>query len=159
MVAPFCHSLSTDATTLSSMRRQFRGWLATLDWPRQEITDLSLILNEAVAGTMEHAYRHGARPGQDGLRITAQYTTYPDGCRGAIIEVLHHVPGRADPDPDNAGPDLEFMRAGTELCDIVDDTASTRIWLVSRPVRPRAATPPADPASIATNQGPRPPLT
>jgi serine/threonine-protein kinase RsbW len=76
--------LMADPVSLSVVRERFRRWLVVLRWPRHEVDDVVMAVNEAVSIAVEHTYQQvvGAE-----VHVAARLFAEPDGGRRIMVGV------------------------------------------------------------------------
>jgi anti-sigma regulatory factor (Ser/Thr protein kinase) len=133
-MAAFCHVLEVEPAVASLLRRAFRRWLA--GWPSEEVDDLVLALNEAVANVVDHAYLEAEPDRYRKVEVLAEQVRSPDGERRVRTEVTDSGCWRPIPaNPGHRGRGLLMMRACTDSLDVQSTPAGTRVSMLSRPVR------------------------
>jgi len=156
--------LPVDNRAPSCARRRLKQWLASYGWPADNVDDLVIATNEAVANAVEHAYpggpdrpRHtddraanraaeptdGAERAEraDGATISLEACVEPadEGAHRVVITVRDG--GRWQPprcDRGFRGRGLIMMRVLTESVAFNTSSAGTQVTMVGRPARLRS---------------------
>jgi anti-sigma regulatory factor (Ser/Thr protein kinase) len=125
-----------DPVAPSVLRRDCRRWLERLGWPEEEIQDLVLAVNEAVANVVDHAYRAPVEAQLYCLVwLRASHTVHPNGQRRVIIEIRDSGRWKPAPaDPGYRGRGLAVMRACVDVLDIDTGDTGTQVIFLSRPL-------------------------
>ena len=76
--------LMSDPVSLSVVRERFRRWLGVLSWPRREVDDIVMAVNEAVSNAVEQT--HPSVMGAE-VRVAARQFAERDGGRRVLIAV------------------------------------------------------------------------
>jgi serine/threonine-protein kinase RsbW len=127
--------LMADPVALSVVRQRFRAWLADLCWPRDEVDDIVLAVNEAVSNSVEHADPPGFAAE---VRVAARQFTDRDGGRRVVVGVSDNR--RWYPDPTQRGLGLLMIHTCMDdvQCDRTRDGATMVMTSVRvPPCRPR----------------------
>ena len=146
--------LPADDRAPSCARRRLKQWLASYGWPADNVDDLVIATNEAVANAVEHAYPGGP----DRLRRAGERTDEADAaaisldaCVEQADEGAHRVVitvrdgGRWQPpkcDRGLRGRGLIMMRVLTESVAFSMSSAGTQVTMVGRPARLRSGSSP-----------------
>ncbi|HEY2203258.1 MAG TPA: ATP-binding protein [Pseudonocardia sp.] len=123
-------NLPVDITTPTAVRRLLGPWLRGIGCIDEQVDDLTLVVDEAVANATEHAFPDGA----DGESITVDAAVVE---RDAVPHIVLTITDRGrwrPPPPDNGfrGRGLQLMRALTDSVEFDDLAHGTRVRLTSR---------------------------
>jgi serine/threonine-protein kinase RsbW len=124
-------ALPADSISISVARAGLRRWLVGWSWPADQLDDIVLAVNEAVANAVEHAYLDQPSGMVD---IRGGIQAIPPGQRRVTIIVRDH--GRWRPPPiedDNRRRGIPIMHACMDSVTIgqpYDDSVGT--WVVLR---------------------------
>lgn len=155
--------LPVDDRAPSWARRRLKQWLASYGWPADNLDDLVIATNEAVANAVEHAYPGGPdRPahaidrtadegdGADRADEADGATISLDACVEQADEGAHRVVitvrdgGRWQPprcERGFRGRGLIMMRVLTESVAFSTSSAGTQVTMVGRPAQLRSEVP------------------
>jgi anti-sigma regulatory factor (Ser/Thr protein kinase) len=120
-------------------RRQLRAWLTRRNWPRDEASDLVLVVNEAVTNAVEHAYSSTGsadEPAHEGVELRVADLYGADDTRRALITVTDR--GRwktATTSPGSRGRGLRLMRVLSDSLELTASAAGTSVTMISRAVK------------------------
>jgi anti-sigma regulatory factor (Ser/Thr protein kinase) len=126
--------LLADPVSLSVVRERFRRWLTTLWWPRTEVEDVVMAVNEAVSMAVERT--HPAMLGAE-VRVAARLFAESDGGRRVMIAVAGNHPWCPDPpDPTYSGHGLLMIHACMDAVEVTRDADDTTMLMTSVLVPP-----------------------
>jgi anti-sigma regulatory factor (Ser/Thr protein kinase) len=125
-------ALPARPTSPRTIRRRLRGWLDGWGWPGDELDDIVMAVDEAVANVVDHAYRLHPAPGD--VRVYAWITALTLA-RRVTISVTDRgrwrpVPAR----PGYRGRGLLMMSTCMAAVHIEHNAGGTAVTLSSRPV-------------------------
>jgi serine/threonine-protein kinase RsbW len=124
--------LMADPVSLSVVRERFRRWLRALRWPRREIDDVVMAVNEAVTSAVEHT--HPSAIGAE-VRVAARQFAEPDGGRRVLVAVA--AGEHWTPEPDGfEGPGLLMIHACMDAIEVAREIDGTTMLLTSAKVPP-----------------------
>jgi anti-sigma regulatory factor (Ser/Thr protein kinase) len=124
--------LMADPVSLSVVRERFRRWLQALQWPRREIDDVVMAVNEAVTSAVEHT--HPSAIGAE-VRVAARQFAEPDGGRRVLVAVAggeHWTPEPAGFE----GPGLLMIHSCMDAIEVSREADGTTMLLTSAKVPP-----------------------
>ncbi|HEY2204739.1 MAG TPA: ATP-binding protein [Pseudonocardia sp.] len=121
-----------DQAAPSMVRRRLKAWLTALGWPPEPAEDLILVVSEAFANVVDHAYP----PETAGwARLCAHQHRDADGRCRVVLLVTDQGRWRPAPlDRGYRGRGITLMRALTESLDITSTGQGTQLLLTSYPV-------------------------
>jgi anti-sigma regulatory factor (Ser/Thr protein kinase) len=124
--------LMADPVSLSVVRERFNRWLQALRWPRQEIDDVVMAVNEAVTSAVEQT--HPSAMGAE-VRVAARQFAEADGGRRVIVAVAGGE--HWTPEPDGfEGPGLLMIHACMDAIEVSREADGTTMLLTSAKVPP-----------------------
>src|SRR5215207_2521993 len=91
-------TLPAVATSAGAIRRRIRPWLTGWGWPDEELDDVVMAVDEAVANVVDHAYR--LAPAAGDVHVYAWIAT-ESGHRRCVVSVTDR--GRWRPVPQDRG--------------------------------------------------------
>lgn len=133
----------------SVVRERTAEWLAAQGWPENELHDVVMAVNEAVANAVDHAYA-GRAPGD--VSVAMGQVVEP-GARRAVVSVVDDGRWRAPRADRYRGHGLTVMHGVMDSVQIAHGEAGTRVTMISAPV-PIAS---EDRAAIGEGEGPASP--
>ncbi|MGH3586485.1 MAG: ATP-binding protein [Pseudonocardia sp.] len=124
--------LMADPVSLSVVRERFHRWLRALRWPRREIDDVVMAVNEAVTSAVEHT--HPSAMGAE-VRVAARQYAESDGGRRVLVAVAGGE--HWTPEPDGfEGPGLLMIHACMDAIEVSREIDGTTMLLTSAKVPP-----------------------
>jgi anti-sigma regulatory factor (Ser/Thr protein kinase)/anti-anti-sigma regulatory factor len=120
--APLTAQLPADPAQLRLLRRAIATWAADVALPADAVQDLQLVVGEAVANAVEHAYRDPDRSGSVDVELAA------DRGGGVAVTIRDSGTWRAAPaDPGSRGRGLQIIGALATDVDLVHGESGTVI--------------------------------
>lgn len=111
----------------SVVRERVTQWLAAQQWPENELHDVVMAVNEAVANAVDHAYA-GRAPGD--VSVDLRQVVEPGG-RRAVVSVVDEGRWRAPRADRYRGHGLTVMHGVMDSVQIAHDKAGTRVTMLS----------------------------
>ncbi|MCO1654115.1 ATP-binding protein [Pseudonocardia humida] len=125
-------ALTAEAASARVVRRRLREWLLRWGWRDDDLDDVILAVDEAVANVVDHAYLGQAVPGT--VNVYAWTTT---GSQGRLVTVSVTDQGRWRPvpaDPGLRGRGLLMMSTCTASLHIEHSAGGTAVTMTSKPL-------------------------
>jgi anti-anti-sigma factor len=120
--APLTAQLPADPAQLRLLRRAIVTWAADVALPADAVQDLQLVVGEAVANAVEHAYRDPDRSGSVDVELAA------DRGGGVAVTIRDSGTWRPAPaDPGSRGRGLQIIGALATDVDLVHGESGTLI--------------------------------
>ena len=142
--APLLVQLPADPAQLRHLRRAIATWAAEAALAEEGVDDLQLVVGEAVANAVEHAYRHADRAGSVDVELAA------DRNGGVTVKVRDGGTWRPPPaDPGFRGRGLQIIGALATDVRLDHGSAGTELSLRMPPAPAGPATAPPRPADVA----------
>ncbi|QLL07187.1 SpoIIE family protein phosphatase [Mycobacterium vicinigordonae] len=119
--------IQTDATAeqLAPLRRQLTPWLQSANVSDEQTSDIVLVVCEAAANCVEHAY-----VGQDAGKMLIEVEADDNAIHACIADFGSWKTPAAE--PGNSGRGLVLMRAMSESMDVVERAEGTTVEIVFR---------------------------
>jgi serine/threonine-protein kinase RsbW len=122
-------------TSTRAVRQRLRGWLSAWGWPDDDLDDIIIAVEEAVANVVDHAYRAQPVPGD--VRVYAWITALRSEQR-VTVSVTDRGRWRPIPeDPGYRGRGLLMMSTCMSGLHIEHNAGGTSVTLSSNPVPAR----------------------
>ena len=125
-------TLPAVATSAGGIRRRIRPWLTGLGWPEDELDDIVMAVDEAVANVVDHAYPPGPATGD--VHVYAWIATAAPH-RRVVVSITDRGRWRPVPqDNGNRGRGLLVMRTCMATLHIERTSGGTAVTMTSAPI-------------------------
>jgi serine/threonine-protein kinase RsbW len=123
---------SAEPTAAGAIRKPLRDWLSRWEWRDDDLDDVVLAVDEAVANVVDHAYLEQPRRGE--VRVYAWILTAPDN-RRVTVSITDHGRWRPIPtNPGHRGRGLLMMSTCMASLHIEHTTSGTSVTMTSAPL-------------------------
>jgi anti-sigma regulatory factor (Ser/Thr protein kinase) len=121
--------LLADPVSLSVVRERFRRWLDALCWPRVEVDDVVMAVNEAVTMAVEQT--HPSMLSAE-VRVAARLFAEPDGGRRVMVAVAADHPWcPSSEEPGFGGHGLLMIHACMDAVELTREAEETTMLMTS----------------------------